>query len=91
VTDVRAQALSCLRDGRVQIVHARCIKVAGGPPDEVIAKVASARPDSNRVYVVDHMDGLWTCTCRLLEGCAHIAAVQLVTGHRSAAARDAAA
>jgi hypothetical protein len=86
--DIRGKSLSCLRDGRVTVVLARA-PTPSGPADAVCAFVDSSRGNGLR-YVVDLMAGAWSCTCRDVEGCPHIAAVQLVTGHRSAAARQAA-
>ena len=94
VRAVRAKALGYLRDGAVTVVHARSsqttsIYVATEPfaPYEVVALVQG---HSGR-HVVDYLDGVWTCTCPAGGGCAHVAAVQLVTGHPSEAARERAA
>jgi SWIM zinc finger len=87
--DLRAKALAALRDGRVTVVHARSHSDRL-VPHELIVRVASSRPDG-ATYVVDLLDdGTWTCTCRdgiAGEPCAHVAAVQLITGHPSAAAK----
>lgn len=42
----------------------------------------------HRLYTVRFENGVWTCTCDLSSQpeCAHRAAIQLVTGHRSPAA-----
>lgn len=82
--DIRAKALNYLRDGAVSVFHARSPR-DGTPPHEVIARVEG----HNGRYVVDYLDGTWSCTCPEGTGCAHVAAVQLVTGHRSAAAKAA--
>ena len=81
MAEIRPRALACLRDGRVAIKRAE-----GG---RIIAAVRSSRnPDV--VYIVDRypsLEAAWFCTCRADGGCPHIAAVQLVTGHKSAAAK----
>lgn len=89
MSGIRERALSCLRDGRVQIMLARTTTadvLNDQAPFEVMAFVTSSRTANVR-YVVDFMSSAWGCTCRDGRGCAHIAAVQLVTGHESAAAK----
>lgn len=87
---MRSKALACLRTGRVTIVHARKANDTD-LPIAVVAYVASSRPERSR-YVVDLTgDGDWSCTCwrgNRGESCAHLAAVQLVTGWPSAAALE---
>lgn len=43
-------------------------------------------------YQVRFDDGVWSCSCDLAKqpDCAHRAAIQLATGHRSSAAKEAA-
>ncbi len=81
---VRTKALAAIRERRVTVVHAVCRKTAHDV-DEVIARVVSSQ-DNGPVYVVDLLDATWTCTCPDAGDCVHVAAVQLVTGHPSAAA-----
>lgn len=79
---LRPKALSVLREGRLEIRHSACRRY-GHVVDEVVARVASSR-QGGPAYAVDFLDGVWTCTCRQETGCAHIAAVQLTTGHAPA-------
>jgi hypothetical protein len=84
MADVRTKALSYLRDGKVRILHS--LTQMDGPrvPYEVDADVEGFRS----TYLVRLTDGVWSCSCHGSgEGCSHIAAVQLVTGHDSAAAK----
>ncbi len=84
MSDLRPRVLGYLRDGAVSVFHARSPR-DGTPPHEVIARVQG----HNGKYIVDFLDGSWSCTCREWSpdsGCAHIAAAQLVTGHESPAA-----
>jgi hypothetical protein len=81
--DLRRKALAVLREARLTILHAECRKTAQDV-DEVIARVRSSR-EGGPSYCVDFLDGVWTCTCRDGGGCAHVAAVQIVTGHATAA------
>ncbi len=80
--DIRAKALGYLRSGAVQVLTASTV-LHSNRPFLVHAHVRGHNSD----YVV-RLDGAsapWTCTCRQ-DGCAHRAAVQLVTGWPSAAA-----
>jgi hypothetical protein len=81
MADVRSRALGYLRDGAVAVFHARSPR-DGTPPHELVAKVEG----HHGRYIVDFLDGTWTCTC-CKPACAHLAAVQLVTGHTSPAAK----
>lgn len=82
MASIRTQALGYLRNGRVTVHR------AGGPgngrPTTVRANVFGA----NATYHVGLEAGGWLCTCQERTGCRHIASVQMVTGHPSAAARD---
>lgn len=83
---LRTKALAALREGRVTIIEA-------DPDDDqkrpgsVVARVETSRPNSHRYYVVDRSSGArWACTCDAWQSgmpCAHVAAVQLVTGGAS--------
>jgi hypothetical protein len=83
-TPLRPKALAVLREGRLTMLRVECRNTAH-EVDEVIARVQSSR-EGGPAYAVDLSFGQWTCTCRRDEPCAHIAAVQLVTGHHKAAA-----
>ncbi|MGI5223592.1 hypothetical protein [Actinoallomurus sp. CA-142502] len=83
--DTRAKALAYLRDGKVLISYA----LGAGDdrkPRDVLAYVEGYRS----THLVRLTAGRWGCSCQET-GCAHVAAVQLVTGHQSAAARQPAA
>lgn len=41
--------------------------------------IASVRGDSGELYVVEHYDGAWSCSCVALGRCSHVQAIQLVT------------
>jgi hypothetical protein len=77
--ELRPKALAVIRSGRLTVMHTNCRKQAH-VIDEVIAKVQSSR-QGGPTYAIDYLDGIWDCTCRAEGECAHIAAVQLVTGH----------
>lgn len=84
MADIRSKALGYLRDGNVMVFAAKSMD-DGCPPVELSACVRG----HNAVYVVDLTVALgWMCSCGR-ERCAHVAAVQLVTGHRSPAAKRA--
>ncbi len=91
--NLRAKALAILREGRCTI------RLATGPPgwnpsedtepQTVLAVVQSSRL-GGPPYAVDRTPrpnepgaGTWYCTCREQGDCAHIHAVQLVTGWAS--------
>ena len=86
MADLRAKALGYLRAGAVTVGAARRPKDSDHP-DFVSAKVEG----HNGRYYVHLLDGRWTCSCKAVvddgQDCAHLAAVQLVTGHESAAAK----
>lgn len=88
VPELRPKAMAALRDGRVNIVRARC-RDTELAPFEVVALVRSSR-DIEQKYAVDLFNGEWSCVGRFAacpQPCAHVAAVQLVTGHPSPAAK----
>ena len=89
--DIRAKALAYLRDAAVTVGVARVMPGAAAP-HEVVARVRG-HEDTYTVRLI-HVFG-WRCTCPQThpggDWCAHIAAVQLVTGHPSAAAKPHAA
>jgi hypothetical protein len=86
VADVRAKALGYLRDQKLHVLYARTPADARSPV-AVIAVVEA----HTAVRRVELRDGTWTCDCKTVldDGlpCAHLAAVQLVTNHPSAAAK----
>jgi uncharacterized Zn finger protein len=85
MTEIRPKALAALRSGRVAIT------LASLEGQRIQATVESSRPERTTPYIVDRWAGSavgqWSCTCGnpTDDYCAHIAAVQLVTGHESAA------
>ena len=85
---IRPSALAALRDGRVTVGIAQVAAGTSAPPYTVTAKVLSSRMDGTH-YWVRLKHGEWSCTCTT-PLCAHLAAVQLVTGHPSPARKEAA-
>lgn len=80
--DVRAKACAYLRGGAVTVLSAA---TQDGPrPWMVHARVVG----HSSTYVVKLIDGAWSCTCGRPAECAHVAAVQLVTGHPSLARKE---
>jgi hypothetical protein len=77
--DIRSKALAYIRNGKVRVSHASSAGVSRTPYD-VLAYVDG----HNSTYLVRFTANAWSCSCQRAE-CAHAAAVQLVTGHRSAA------
>ncbi|MDH2425734.1 hypothetical protein [Sphaerisporangium sp. TRM90804] len=78
--DIRSRALGYYRSGAIRVLAAS----TAAPSDRpffVEARVRGHHSD----YIVRHELRAWTCTCHA-DGCAHVAAVQLATGHPSAAA-----
>lgn len=80
--DIRSKALGYYRDGGIRILHSLTPMHGPRVPYEIDADVIGF----NSTYKVRLDDGIWTCTCHG-EDCAHAAAVQLATGHTSAAAK----
>lgn len=81
MADIRAKALAYLRDGKVRVSYATSAGMSRTPYN-VLAYVDG----HNDRYLVRFTEDAWTCSCQRVD-CAHAAAVQLVTGHRSAAAK----
>jgi hypothetical protein len=76
--DVRSQACSYLRDGRVRVFVAR----PGGDDDKPLAVRAYVYGWSRRHFVRLNYGGAWLCSCTARgDACPHIAAVKLVTGY----------
>lgn len=80
--DVRSKACSYLRGGMVTVLQVSRSTVQQARPDHVYARVLGY----SSTYIVRLERGVWTCTCQKPAECAHVAAVQLVTGHPSLAA-----
>ncbi len=79
--DVRSKALAYLRSGAVRVLLASTVSYADRP------YWVQPRVEGHKSTYIVRLDGAsapWTCTCREA-GCAHAAAVQLATGHPSAA------
>lgn len=79
--DVRSKALGYLRDGKVRVLGANSSK-----PDLRPYRVSAIVKGFNGLYWVrlQQPGDSWLCSCGTT-GCAHLAAVQLVTGYPSAA------
>lgn len=85
--DLRTKALGYLRDGKVAILTAATDK-----PNRSAGAVGAIVKGFHGEHWVRLVDGVWFCSCNNdapRPDCAHVAAVQLVTGHESAAAREA--
>lgn len=80
--DVRSKALSYLRDGRVTLLTVNTAKHTLQP----FAVGAMVQGFKGRYWVRLNAQG-WLCSCATA-GCAHAAAVQLVTGWPSAADKE---
>lgn len=80
--DLRSKACAYLRGGKVTIW-------AAVPPgkDRRADAIAADVVGHSSTYVVRLADGVWSCTCGKPAECAHVAAVQLATGHPSLARR----
>ena len=87
MTDMRTRALAYLRDGNVTVWHTRTRR-GDRAPQEVVAVVNG----HHARYQIQMRHQTWSCTCQAVTSdgttCAHAAAVQLVTGHPSPAAKQ---
>lgn len=83
--DVRAKACSYLRAGKVTVTGAAATKHDGHRRADAVHAYVDGHSST---YVVDLADGAWTCTCHRPAECAHVVAVQLVTGHPSLARKE---
>lgn len=81
--DLRAAALHYLRSGAVTVLVANSWEHGPRRPYRVLADVVGYRSTHRVTFWVDVPEE-WTCTCRA-EQCAHVAAVQLITGHATSA------
>ena len=79
MADLRAKALSYLRDGKVTILSARSER-----PERTARSVGAIVQGFHGEHWVRGELAGWRCTCNgeaPASDCAHIAAVQLITGH----------
>lgn len=85
MASMRSKALGYLRGQNVRVV------VAMTRPDTIQPHYVEAIVRGhNGDYLIALDAGQWTCTCDgARRDCAHRAAVQMVTGHKSAAAKAA--
>lgn len=82
--DVRAKACHYLRDGKVTI-HVASPPANARRADHIVADVEGY----SSTYVVRLTPMGWDCTCGNPDACAHVAAVQMCTGHPSLARKAA--
>ena len=88
-SDLRSKALGYLRAGAVKVCEVRDVGWPGQPGHYRI--VMATVQGHAQVHAVDGTmptdgDEAWTCLpCKLAQPCAHIAAVQLVTGGKTGA------
>lgn len=83
VPDIRTKALGYLRDERVRILGANWSK-----PELRPYRVSALVKGFHGLYWVRLNDQGWLCSCGTT-GCAHLAAVQMVTGYPSNASKAA--
>lgn len=83
--DLRTKALGYLRDEKVRVLYAETVK-----PDLRPHTVGALVQGFNARYWIELQGGRWLCSCGTSEACAHLAAVQIITGWPSAASRPAA-
>jgi hypothetical protein len=82
VPDIRTKALGYLRDEKVRILEAATVKPALRP-----YQVTAMVQGFNGRYLIIFKADQWMCSCAATDRCAHVAAVQLITGWPSAASR----
>lgn len=80
--DVRTKVLGYLREQKVRVLFAETVK-----PDLRPHTVGALVQGYSARYWVEFEGGRWLCSCGATEPCAHIAAVQHVTGWPSPAAK----
>lgn len=81
---VREKALGYYRDQNLRIIAADCLN-GTIQPHLVEALVKGYK----QTYRVTLQNGVWSCSCNAARtDCAHRAAVQMATGHKSAAAKE---
>ncbi len=81
MADTRAKALAYLRDQNVRVLNA--FTPGGTIQPTYIEALVRGHQDFHEVRLDS---GAWTCTC-YRDDCPHVPAVQMVTGHQSAAAK----
>lgn len=84
MSDVRSKALGYVRDAKVRIIKAD----GAAKPLLIPTRVGAIVQGFHGQYWVRLNREGWLCSCGATE-CAHLAAVQLVTGHPSAAEKSA--
>lgn len=78
MSQVREKALGYLREGAVRVLAAR--PPAEGEPQRAV-EVRAHVDGYTSTYIVAFNGSRWACTCPAIgDSCAHVAAVQLVTG-----------
>ncbi|MFG1963173.1 hypothetical protein [Nonomuraea sp. NPDC049028] len=82
--DVRTKALSYLRDEKVRVLFAETVK-----PNLRPHTVGALVQGFNARYWIELEKGRWLCSCGSSTPCAHLAAVQIITGWPSAASKQA--
>jgi hypothetical protein len=82
--DIRTKALGYLRDGKVTVLGAMYARKHLRP----YAVSAIVQGFQGRYWVRLDQPERWLCSCGQTAPCAHLAAVQLVTGYPSAAAKS---
>lgn len=83
MSDVRSKVLGYVRDAKVRVIKADGATKPLLIPTRVGAIVQGFQA---QYWIRLNRDG-WLCSCGA-DGCAHLAAVQLVTGHPSAAEKS---
>jgi hypothetical protein len=80
----RQKALGYYRDQDLRVIAADCVE--GSTQPYVIEALVRGYKKTYRVTLAN---GIWSCDCDpSLTDCAHRAAVQMCTGHRSSAAKE---
>lgn len=85
MSETRKKALTYLRDGKVT-VHSASRSNERGRRVPCIVSADVIGQHSTYMVGLPYGKQEWTCTCHN-DDCAHVAAVQLVTGHPSKAAK----
>jgi hypothetical protein len=83
VPDLRTKALGYLRDEKVRVIEADTTK-----PELRPHRVSALVQGHFGRYLIVFKDGKWVCSCGSSEPCAHLAAVQMVTGWPSVASKQ---
>lgn len=81
---VREKACGYYRDQNLRVIAADCVN--GSIQPHLVEALVKGHQQTYRVTL---HDGVWRCTCDAAKtDCAHRAAVQMATGHKSAAAKE---